>query len=321
MKADECSTTSAQNQGDDPPINNKCQLHAFLLVIAIVAAIVLGVTLSNRDGGDHDDHDDDNYRSPYPQSGYGHYYQDNVKIETYKVSTTIDTRFATTRVNIVFANEGDCRAIHGFTMQLPTNARVTSLTMQSLDCIFESDVQEESHAQQTFDEQASQGKPAALLSAWDMANYFMQVSLPAVGKTSVELVYEQVLTRRSYEIPFQIPVSPGKPVELLLVDISVKEPEAGVSNFVLEDPSNAFHITHSRSEAKASLELHNANENDLPRLLNGWYDSSGISENGLLVQSESCLVYLFNPSNTSSNNDIFDPLPRNIVFVIDLRES
>ena len=145
------------------------------LACLIVIVVVVGFSIGRKDD-DSSSYDDSVVFGPPERDP-------NVQMKLFQVDTEITNRFATTKIVINFANSANCRAVHGYTLQLPITGRVTSLTMTSLDCIFESQVQTLEDTYETFDRQAAQGKPAALLEAYDQANYNMQVSIPALGST------------------------------------------------------------------------------------------------------------------------------------------
>ena len=122
-----------------------------------------------------------------------------------------------------------------------------------------------------------------------------------------------------------MPFSPGQPVEKFHFGITITEQDSGVSYFELDDfqgksaMTDGLLIEDDGRRATAAFDLQDLQESDViafPRILGGWYDSTDIPENGLLLQSTECLMHLFSP--TSSD---YQPLPRNIVFVIDVSGS
>ena len=278
--------------------------------------------------------------------------ESNTRITSYQVNTAIASRFARTKIILDMVNMRNCSTRNGITLQLPLNARVTSLNMSLSDgCHMDSVVKKESEAISEFDESVREGKPAALLEAYDASNYVIQVSLPPNGETRVELVLEELLYRKQSQIAFQIPIFPGLSVESLSMDISVIEPTdeqgnndggATLLNLVLPeeqqesgggsgDWSNV--ITQKElfngTGVTAHLEVSNVNSDGLPegsavvlpRLLKGYYDSNQIPSEGLLLPDPSgtCFVHLFNPTDAVLQNT--GPMPRNLVFVIDVSGS
>lgn len=242
-------------------------------------------------------------------------------IESYHVNATIESRFARTDIVANFRNELDCSALRGFTMQLPLNARVRSLSMTMSDgCVISSTVKSEHEAKESFEAQVEEGTPAAILTAWDSSNYRVDVSIPKSGKTRLEVHYEERLIRKQHELAFQLPVSPGVDVERLEVNVFVSEPQTGVSKFSLDDPGyGSFEIKRDAFKASGHLELSNVPSNSLPRLLRAAYDTESFSEeSGVLVaDGNGCATLFFNPATFLPSG----LMPRFIVFVIDVSGS
>lgn len=222
------------------------------------------------------------------------------RIESYHVNTTIESRLAQTNVSINFVNDIDCATVLGFTMQLPRFARVTSLHMYLSDgCIQEGEVKELEEAEETFDESASEGKPAAILTAWDSSNYQLQLSIPPLGTTQVEIRFEELLRRQRHQIDFHVPLSPGLPVEQLLMDVTILEPASGISDFGF-DPLTLGNIEIDQGSTSATAHyelLAGIPDDSLPRLLRGYYDPGPLPEDGLLYSDGFCFVHLFNPES------------------------
>lgn len=109
-------------------------------------------------------------------------------ILSYKVNTTVKSRFAQTHVSVDFVNTRNCTMLYGFEMKIPQNARVTNLYMTlSNECKLNSEVKEEEKAQIQFDTSLSQGNPAAILKAWNSTIYPVQVSIPPFGNTVLDI--------------------------------------------------------------------------------------------------------------------------------------
>lgn len=275
------------------------------------------------------------------------------RLERYAVNTTISNRFARTRILMDVVNEGECATVMGLTLQLPINGRVKSLTMDLSDdsCSSNGVVKTEAKALEDFNARAQQGSPAALLQAFDLFNYAIQISLPPLGATRVELELEELLQRKRGKFDISIPLFPGLEVEELVMDLSIQE-GSGVEAFdivSIGDPTGDF-LTQSwdyvdnhnnnatdanatdasltdasTSSASAHLEVFNVPESGrisdeilLPRMLRGSYDMEALPEEGLIIPDSTgqCFVHLFNPSQA-----LISSLPRNIVFVMDVSRS
>ena len=256
---------------------------------------------------------------------------DAVRVRKYSTSISVHSRLLTGQITVEFVNKMDCAASGSLTLQLPVGARVTDLVTEASDeCQMLGVVQSVFDAQESFHAQSSAGKSAAILQAWDLQNYPLWASVPPSGTTKVYIVYEELLSRKNYQIPFHVPIGPGVHVDELTLDIKVSEPSSGVSMFDVEehvvDPNGdewrrygqRMEVNWLGSDAvQASLRLQNVAGPDFPRMVRAWYDynPSRIQDDGILSASQSCLSYLFNPSST------LYPIPKAIVFVVDVSGS
>lgn len=249
----------------------------------------------------------------------------STRISRYETSTRIQSRLLTATITAELVNDRDCALVDGFNLQLPLNARITGLTVEaSNDCQMTGEVQTILDAQEAFHEQSSSGKAAALLQAWDATTYPVWVSLPPGGSTTVVIEYEELLARKNFEIPFYVPASPGLPVDLLVMDISISEPETGVVSFDIAsdfaDDGVLFDVKETDGTTfSAHLELVNVDKDDVPRLVKAKYDYDPlmIPTGGIVVGSGKCISHIFNPSDLLSNMI----MPKNLVFAIDVSGS
>ena len=242
-------------------------------------------------------------------------------ISRYETSIKIQSRLLTAKITAELVNNRDCALVDGFNLQLPLNARITGLTVDASNkCQMTGEVKTVLDAQEAFHEQSSAGKAAALLQAWDATTYPVWVSLPPDGTTTVIIEYEELLARKNYEIPFFIPLSPGLPVDSLIMDISISEPETGVKSFGFNmDDMIDIIQKFDETSLSAHLELKNVDRDDLPRLVKAKYDYDPlmIPTGGIVVGSGKCISHIFNPSALLSNAI----LPKNLIFVIDVSGS
>ena len=201
-------------------------------------------------------------------------------------------------------------------MQIPQNARVTNLTMKLMSsgyCILTSEVKEEETAQQQFDTPLSEGKPATILKAWNSTLYPILVSIPAYGKTAVDIAYEEILYKKKHKIKFSVPLFPGVPVDKLIWDIIVDEPYGGVNDFNVSGSNLAGLEIYSSSEkvTSAHLELTKVSKkNNNLRMIDVSYKPGFLPENGILFpdRKKECITHLFNPESLLNVGS----MPRNI---------
>lgn len=291
-----------------------------------------------------------------------------VDLTHYHVTTNVQSRLLETTIDMTFRRLIDetnttgvipsCGpVIHTMTLQLPRLARVQSLEMDlSEDCKLDSQVQGLEQAKDTFENMASEGKPAALLTAWDMSNYKLQVVLPPPPPpttntpalieqepplTRVKLTYTELLVQKNHQVAFQLPIFPGMAVsDSLEVDFVVQDDNAGILelNMNLNDASAgnvrklqqsnqvAFNVTQvDPKRFKAHFQESNlAEDSSLPRLVRGFFRPDSLPESGVLTipleenKEEVCFTHIFNPTDFLATAG---SLPKNMVFVLDISGS
>ena len=80
----------------------------------------------------------------------------STRIESYYANTTISSHFARIDITVDFLNNGDCKNLYGFTVQLPINSQVAKIWMNlSGRCELISNVTTEEEATAKFDTAAS----------------------------------------------------------------------------------------------------------------------------------------------------------------------
>jgi len=277
-----------------------------------------------------------------------------VDLTNYHVTTDVQSRLLKTTIDMTFrrsrnANPTTCSSIlHTMTLQLPLLARVQSLEMDLSDgCQLESQVQGLKQAKDSFESMASQGKPAALLTAWDMSNYQLQIVLPPPlplqeepsnattnattttlqeesSTTKVRLTYTELLVQKNHKVSFQLPIFPGIPVSDLQIDLTVQDFSADVLELNFDEP--LFNVTQVDSKrAIAQLEDTITNQDDLPRLVRGFFRPGSLPEAGVLTiplqdsdEEEVCFTHFFNPSDFLATAD---SMPKHMVFALDISSS
>merc|ERR1719159_1623226 len=112
------------------------------------------------------------------------------------------------------ANALNCSSVHVVTLQLPLNTRVTSIQTTADDgCTSSGEVQEIEEAKDTFAQQVEKGVPGAFVQVNDAFTYSLQVSIPPLGVTTVNLVVEQILQQQLGEVLFELPMVPNEEVD------------------------------------------------------------------------------------------------------------
>jgi len=244
-------------------------------------------------------------------------------LSSYHVSTNVNSRMASTSIDMVFENSNeDCSDTRSLTLQLPRNARLTDLVMDLSDgCRLDSAVKTLENAVEDFETMAGQGKPAALLTAWDMTNYNLKVSVPPNGTTAVLLKYQELLWQKLDRVDFQVPLFPGTSVRNLQMDISVDESNSGILEFSTENLATGEDIqtlVGSNTSSAKYVGTDVSSDSSLPTLLPTYYRPGPLPDSGLMLADGECFTHLFNPSTFLSTAG---SMARKIVFVIDISGS
>jgi len=234
----------------------------------------------------------------------------------------VNSRLMTTSIDMIFENTEDCSSVYSMTIQLPMNARVTDLIMDLSDgCQLDSQVKNLDDAVDAFEELSSEGYAAAILTAWDMTNYELQVSIPPNGITNVSLKYQELLLQKLDLVSFQVPMFPGIAVDDLKVDISVEDPFVGVEEFQIKLEDETIETFVDDKNASMHYEKRGVTQDSsLPTLFHANYRPGKFpseSENGFFWSDGECFTHVLNPTTFLSS----ESMARKIVFVIDVSGS
>lgn len=218
-------------------------------------------------------------------------------------------------------NGMNCSSVHVLTLQLPLNSRVASLkTVADDGCTTNGQVQELEQARDTFIEQSNKGLATAYVEAQDGFTYTVQVSIPPYGVTKVELFVEQLLQQRRGQIAFEIPLIPNEEVDSLLFDLSVEDTDGKAVGFSvdLDLPEVSSTINATNGTSNFHLDLPDARQHDIPRVLRGRFVPGEVPENGILQIDGTCFGtcfehYFLPPS--------LEPMPRNFIFLLDVNDD
>lgn len=185
-----------------------------------------------------------------------------------------------------------------------------------------------------FLDTASSGLPGAYVEATNSFTHSLQVSIPRLGITNVELVVEQILHTRLGKVAFELPFMPNEGVDRFVFDLAVEstdfsidldvpgvyDPEALEVNTDTDanmtDTANTTRSLEVDSTPTKSIHLDvpDARQHDLPKVLRGSFEPGIIPDEGTLFADDKCFEHFFRPSN-------LEPMPRNLFFLIDVSGS
>uniref|UniRef100_A0A8C7S8V2 Inter-alpha-trypsin inhibitor heavy chain 2 n=1 Tax=Oncorhynchus mykiss TaxID=8022 RepID=A0A8C7S8V2_ONCMY len=248
--------------------------------------------------------------------------------KSYKVESRITSRFCHTTVKSSVVNSGPNAQSIGFNVQIPKQAFITNFTMNVNGITFVGSVKEKTVARNLYAQARARGKAAGLVRAnsQDMETFKTEVHVPPGSKIEFELHYQEMMQRKLGFYEHSLYLQPGRLVPQFQVDVYIYEPSGIASvetlNTLGEHFSGMAKLTSSKDKAhvvfKPSLQQQRKCENCTTSAIDGIftvkYDVLRDSNAGELHVSDGHFVHFFAPANLS-------PLPKNIVFVIDVSGS
>ncbi|KAF3859379.1 hypothetical protein F7725_021778, partial [Dissostichus mawsoni] len=234
---------------------------------------------------------------------------EDITVKSYKVESRITSRFAHTTVRSSVLNSGSKAQSIGFNVQIPKRAFITNFTMNVNGIIFVGSVKEKTVARNLYAQARARGKAAGIVS-----------------NIEFELHYQEMMHRRLGSYEHSLFLQPGRLVPQFQVDVYIFEPK-GIS--MVETPNTLgeqfvgnIKVTSTKEKAhivfKPNLQQQRKCDNCTGSAIDGIftvrYDVTRDGNAGELQVSDGHFVQFFAPSNLS-------PLPKNIVFVIDVSGS
>ncbi|XP_078090893.1 inter-alpha-trypsin inhibitor heavy chain H2 [Mustelus asterias] len=253
---------------------------------------------------------------------------EHVTIHSYKVKSIITSRFAETVFSTKVVNKESSAQNVAFNVQIPHGAYISNFTMTVNDITFVGSVHEKSVARNLYAQARAEGKAAGIIrtSAREMESFKAEVNVPGGSKVSFELYCQELLQRRLGLYEQTIILHPGNLVKQLQVDVYIFEPQ-GISHFEVPNMLGAqfdglIHTTKGENKAHISFKPTLDQQRKCPNCSDSAIDGSIVVRydvkrelNGGSIQvSNGYFAHFFAPSN-------LPPLPKNIVFVIDVSGS
>ncbi|XP_059181774.1 inter-alpha-trypsin inhibitor heavy chain H2 [Centropristis striata] len=253
---------------------------------------------------------------------------DDITVKSYKVESRITSRFAHTTVRSSVINSGSKAQSIGFNVQIPKRAFITNFTMNVNGITFVGSVKEKTVARNLYAQARARGKAAGIVRAnsQDMETFKTEVHVPPGSNIEFELHYQEMMHRRLGFYEHSLYLQPGRLVPQFQADVYIFEPK-GISSVETPNTLGAqfnelIKVTQSKDKAhivfKPNLQQQRKCDNCSGSAIDGVftvrYDVTRDSNAGELQVSDGHFVQFFAPSNLS-------PLPKNIVFVIDVSGS
>uniref|UniRef100_A0A6Q2Y641 Inter-alpha-trypsin inhibitor heavy chain 2 n=1 Tax=Esox lucius TaxID=8010 RepID=A0A6Q2Y641_ESOLU len=253
---------------------------------------------------------------------------DDITVESYRVESRITSRFCHTTFKSFVVNSGPNAQSIGFHVQIPKRAFITNFTMNVNGVTFVGSVKEKTVARNLYAQARARGKAAGIVRAnsQDMETFKAEVHVPSGNRIEFELHYQEMMYRKLGLYEHTLHLQPGRLVPRFQLDVYIYEPNGiasvEVPNTLGEHFTGLAQVTSNKHKAhvvfKPSLKQQRKCDNCTTSALSGIftvkYDVIRESAAGELHVSDGHFVHFFAPTNLS-------PLPKNIVFVIDVSGS
>uniref|UniRef100_A0AAQ5ZW32 Inter-alpha-trypsin inhibitor heavy chain 2 n=1 Tax=Amphiprion ocellaris TaxID=80972 RepID=A0AAQ5ZW32_AMPOC len=230
---------------------------------------------------------------------------DDITVKSYKVESRITSRFAHTTVRSSVVNSGSKAQSIGFNVQIPKRAFITNFTMNVNGITFVGSVKEKTVARNLYAQARARGKAAGIIRAnsQDMETFKTEVHVPPGSNIEFELHYQEMMHRKLGFYEHSLYLQPGRLVPQFQVRILRLLHSLSINAHVVFKPN-----------LQQQRKCDNCTGSAIDGVFTVKYDVNRDSNAGELQVSDGHFVHFFAPSNLS-------PLPKNIVFVIDVSGS
>ncbi|XP_032114036.1 inter-alpha-trypsin inhibitor heavy chain H2 isoform X2 [Sapajus apella] len=253
---------------------------------------------------------------------------DQVTLYTYKVQSTITSRMATTMIQSKLVNNSPQPQNVVFDVQIPKGAFISNFSMTVDGTTFRSSIKERTVGRALYAQARAKGKTAGLVRsrALDMENFRTEVNVLPGAKVEFELHYQEAKWRKLGSYEHRIYLQPGRLAKHLEVDVWVIEPQGMRFLHVADTFEGHFDgvpvISKGQQKAHISFKPTVAQQRICPSCretavdgeLVVLYDVDREEKAGELEVFNGYFVHFFAPDN-------LDPIPKNILFVIDVSGS
>ena len=252
------------------------------------------------------------------------------------VVTRVSSRFVQTCVESTITNPGSENREATFLVQMPDSAFISNFTMVIDDDVYVGKVKEKAKAEEDYEEARRQNRTAGLVGAEPpqhadrhMQVFSVAINVRANSSAHIVLTYQQLLQRRLGLYELVTRVKPNQPVGEIAITIHLHDPQGIRRLYVIEpgqEATNSFNSVDTVIESSGHNDKtikYNPSADTRRRLdaLTGAdgnfvvrYDVQHEHDAGLLQLDNGYFVHFFSPQG-------FDPLGKNIVFVIDISGS
>uniref|UniRef100_A0A803WB33 Inter-alpha-trypsin inhibitor heavy chain 2 n=1 Tax=Ficedula albicollis TaxID=59894 RepID=A0A803WB33_FICAL len=253
---------------------------------------------------------------------------DKIGLYSYKVQSTITSRLANTMIQAKMVNNARRPQPIMFDVQVPKGAFIDNFTMDINGITFTSHIREKSEARKMYAQAKAKGKAAGIVrsNALDMENFQTEVNVPPGMRIQFQLHYHEMIRRKLSSYEHVISVKPGRLAKHMEVDVRIIEPQGlryvHVPNSLGDHFDGITTISKGEKKAHVSFKPTMAQQRKCPKCsstaVDGnfvvQYDVNRETTGGELEIFNGYFIHFFAPEN-------LDPLPKNILFVIDVSGS
>uniref|UniRef100_A0A8B9C9J9 Inter-alpha-trypsin inhibitor heavy chain 2 n=1 Tax=Anser brachyrhynchus TaxID=132585 RepID=A0A8B9C9J9_9AVES len=253
---------------------------------------------------------------------------DKIGLYSYKVQSTITSRLANTMIQAKMVNNAKRSQHIVFDVQVPKGAFIDNFTMDVNGITFTSSIREKSEARRMYSQAKAKGKAAGIVrsNALDMENFKTEVNVPPGTRIQFELHYQEMIRRKLSSYEHVISMKPGRLAKHMEVDVRIIEPQGlryvHVPNSLGDHFNGITTISKGEKKAHVSFKPTMAQQRKCPTCsstaVDGnfvvQYDVNRENTGGELEIFNGYFIHFFAPEN-------LDPLPKNILFVIDVSGS
>nr|KAF6431398.1 inter-alpha-trypsin inhibitor heavy chain 2 [Rousettus aegyptiacus] len=253
---------------------------------------------------------------------------DPVTLYSYKVRSSITSRVANTMIQSKLVNNSPQPQTIVFDVQVPKGAFISNFSMTVDGTTFTSSIKEKTAGRALYAQARAKGKSAGMLRsrALDMENFKTEVNAAPGAKVQFELHYQEMKWRKLGSYEHRLHLQPGRLAKHLEVDVWIIEPQG--LNFLHVPDTSDGHFDGvpvvSKGQQKAHVSFRptlaqqrkcaNCSETAVDGELVVVYDVKREEKAGELEVFNGYFVHFFAPDN-------LDPIPKNILFVIDVSGS
>ncbi|KAM4748918.1 inter-alpha-trypsin inhibitor heavy chain H2 [Rhinophrynus dorsalis] len=252
---------------------------------------------------------------------------DSITLYSYKVESTITSHFVNTMIRSKVVNNAAHSQNLVFDVQIPKGAFINNFTMNVNGITFSGSIKEKTVARSLYSKARARGKAAGLMrtNSLDMENFKAELNVPPGTKVQFEINYQEALRRKLGVYEHVVYVQPGRLAKHLEVDIYITEPEGfsfvNVPKTIKQEFAELIQITKGEKKAHISFKPTLDQQRQCPTCSTTLVDGNLLVKYDVKREKSSQLqifngyfLHFFAPDN-------LPPLPKNILFVIDVSGS